>query len=142
VDKISMSANLIDNMAFEMDLNGHRFIMDANESVGGNNLGPRPKPLLLAGLIGCTGMDVVSILKKMKVELDDLNISVEADATTEHPKVYENIKLIYKFRGRDLPMDKLEKAVTLSQDRYCGVTAMLRKATDITHEIIIEDSQN
>jgi len=137
-----MSANLIDNMAFEMDLNGHRFIMDANESVGGNNLGPRPKPLLLAGLIGCTGMDVVSILKKMKVELDDLNISVEADATTEHPKVYENIKLIYKFRGRDLPMDKLEKAVTLSQDRYCGVTAMLRKATDITHEIIIEDSQN
>ncbi|MCK9444501.1 MAG: OsmC family protein [Tissierellaceae bacterium] len=142
MDKISMSANLIDNMAFEMDLNGHRFIMDANESVGGNNLGPRPKPLLLAGLIGCTGMDVVSILKKMKVELDDLNISVEADATTEHPKVYENIKLIYKFRGRDLPMDKLEKAVTLSQDRYCGVTAMLRKATDITHEIIIEDSQN
>lgn len=140
MDKINMSANLIDNMAFEMDLDGHKFIMDANEGVGGNNLGPRPKPLLLAGLIGCTGMDVVSILKKMKVELDDLNISVEADATTEHPKVYENIKLIYKFKGRDLPMDKLEKAVTLSQDRYCGVTAMLRKSTDITHEIIVEDS--
>ncbi|MFA5577471.1 MAG: OsmC family protein [Tissierellaceae bacterium] len=140
MNKVNMSANLMDNMAFEFNLDGHRLVLDANEDVGGSNLGPRPKPLLLAGLIGCTGMDVVSILKKMKVDLDDLNISVEADATTEHPKVYENIKLIYRFRGKDLPMDKLEKAVTLSQDRYCGVTAMLRKATDISHEIIVEDS--
>ena len=137
--KTKIEASLKGNMGFEMDLNGHNFITDAAEKIGGNNLGPRPKQLLLAGLIGCTGIDTMSILKKMKVELEDFKIQVEADNTEEHPKVYENIHLIYKFKGKDLPRKKIEKAVSLSQERYCGVTAMLKKATSVNYDIIIED---
>lgn len=139
MSKSYISAKLKDNMAFEMLLDGHNFITDASEEVGGSNLGPRPKQLLLAGLIGCTGMDVMSILKKMKVELDDLDIKVEADNTTEHPKVYENIHLTYIFKGKNLPEDKINKAVSLSQERYCGVSAMLKKVTAVTYEIVLQD---
>lgn len=141
MSKVSLNGKLIDKMAFEMELDGHSFIMDANEEVGGSDLGPRPKQLLLAGLIGCTGMDVMSILKKMKVELEDLNIKVECDNTTEHPKVYENIEVTYEFKGNNLPEDKIKKAVELSQERYCGVSAMLKKVTNISYKINIENIQ-
>jgi putative redox protein len=134
-----IDAQLTGNMAFEMDLDGHRFITDTSVENGGNNLGPRPKQMLLAGLIGCTGIDVVSILNKMKVDLDDLNIKVEAESSEEHPKVYTSIHLTYIFKGKDLPKEKLERAVSLSQERYCGVSAMLKKAAPVTYEIIIKE---
>jgi len=137
--KTKIHANLKGNMAFEMNLDGHKLITDASEDIGGNNLGPRPKQLLLAGLIGCTGIDVMSILKKMKVQLDDCVIKVEADNTEEHPRVYENIHLTYIFKGKNLSRRSLEKAVSLSQEKYCGVSAMLKKATSITYDIIIEE---
>lgn len=135
--KTELKALKVDDMAFEMDINGHKLVMDANSEVGGKDLGPRPKPLLLAALVGCTGMDVSSILKKMQVDYNKMEVSVEADNTEEHPKVYENIKLIYKFQGKDLPKDKIEKAIELSQERYCGVSAMLGKATTIDYEIVL-----
>lgn len=128
-----------DGMAFEAEVNGHKIIIDADAAVGGRDLGPRPKPMMLLALAGCTGMDVISILGKMRITPSYFNVAVEADMTTEHPKVYENIRIIYEFRGEDLPMDKLEKAVTLSQEKYCGVSAMLVKATSISHEIRILD---
>ncbi len=139
MSKTKLKANLKGNMGFEMDLDGHKFITDASEEIGGNDLGPRPKQLLLVGLIGCTGIDVMSILKKMKVEPDDLNIEVEADNTEEHPKVYENIHLTFNFKGKNLPREKIERAVALSQERYCGVSAMLKKATSVTYDIVIEE---
>jgi putative redox protein len=101
--------------------------------------GPRPKPLLLAGLGGCTGMDVISILRKMRVEPEYFNVVVLAESTNEHPMYYKKIHIEYQFRGKDLPMDKLEKAVNLSQERYCGVSFMLGKASEITSEIKILD---
>ncbi len=125
-------------MAFEATVDGHKIMIDAVEAVGGKDRGPRPKPLLLLSLGGCTGMDVVSILKKMRVEFEGLNIEVEGDLTEEHPKVYQTLTLVYKFKGKDLPLDKLEKAVSLSQERYCGVTAMLNKAAKIDHRIEVE----
>jgi putative redox protein len=137
--KNKVSVNWMEDMAFEANVNDHKIVLDAVEAVGGKNRGPRPKPLALVSLAGCTGMDVVSILKKMRVELDGFNIDVEADLTEEHPKYYNKIKILYKFKGKDLSMEKLEKAVNLSQDRYCGVTAMLSKVADIDYEIIIED---
>ncbi len=139
MSKTKLKANLKGNMGFEMDLDGHNFITDASKKIGGNDLGPRPKQLLLVGLIGCTGIDVMSILKKMKVEPEDLNIEIEADNTEEHPKVYENIHLTFNFKGKNLPRKKIEKAVSLSQKKYCGVSAMLKKATPITYDIIIEE---
>jgi putative redox protein len=120
-----------DTMAFDVEVNGHHFMIDADERVGGKDRGPRPKALTLAGLGGCTGMDVISILKKMRVEPEAFDISVEGELTEEHPKYYHTITVTYTFKGKDLPMDKLEKAVTLSQDRYCGVSAMLGKGCKI-----------
>jgi putative redox protein len=138
MEKIA-NVTLHDKMSFDVEVNNHKFMIDAVEAVGGENRGPRPKPLILASLGGCTGMDVISILRKMRVEPEYFNISVSADSTDEHPKYYHKIHITYTFKGKDLPMDKLEKAVNLSQDRYCGVTAMLEKAAEITHDIKILD---
>lgn len=132
--------NWLKNMSFSADVNGHEIILDASDMVGGNNQGPRPKPLLLAALAGCTGMDVVSILKKMRVKPDDFKVYVEGDLTEEHPKQFSRMHIIYEFKGNDLPMEKLKKAVALSDERYCGVSAMFRKAIEITSEIkVIEN---
>jgi len=128
-----------EDMSFDTNVNGHKIVLDAVEAVGGKDRGPRPKPLLLVALGGCTGMDVVSMLKKMRVEFDYFNIEVEGELTEEHPKYYHTITINYIFKGKDLPMNKLEKAVNLSQDRYCGVTAMLNKVAKIEHKIIIQE---
>lgn len=136
--QVTVDASLVGSMAFQMDLDGHNFITDASKEIGGENLGPRPKKLLLAGLIGCTGIDVVSILKKMKVELESFNLEAKAESSEEHPKVYTEIHLTYRFKGENLPMDKLEKAVSLSQEKYCGVSAMLKKAAPVTYDIVVE----
>ncbi|MDK2978954.1 MAG: putative redox protein [Bacteroidales bacterium] len=135
--KTSLNLNWKKGMAFETELNGHKIVIDADEAVGGNDLGPRPKPLMLLALAGCTGMDVVSILKKMRVELDDFNVEVVANVTDEHPKHYDEMKVIYKFWGKDLPEDKINKAVNLSQERYCGVSFVYRKYIKMSIEIQI-----
>lgn len=127
------------NMAFEATINGHQLIMDADTSVGGQNLGPRPKILLLAGLGGCTGMDVVSILAKMKIVPEKFWMDISAKLSDEHPKVFNHIKLVYYFKGENLEYEKLEKAVNLSKDRYCGVSAMLSKTAEMQIEIKIVD---
>jgi len=106
--------------------------------VGGTDKGPRPKALLLVSLAGCTAMDVISILGKMRVQPEAFRIETDGELTEEHPKYYHKLHLRYVFKGKDLPVDKLEKAVSLSQERYCGVSAMLSKAATITHEIVIE----
>jgi putative redox protein len=124
------------DMAFEAGVSGHTVLMDAREEVGGHDQGPRPKALMMASLAGCTGMDVISILKKMKVEPESLNIRIEGTLTEEHPKKYTAMHVIYEFRG-DLPEDKLHRAVELSQDKYCGVSATLRDAFPVTWEIKI-----
>jgi putative redox protein len=127
------------DMAFEADVNDFKIKLDADEKVGGKNGGPRPKALTLVSLGGCTGMDVVSILSKMRVFPEFFNVEVTGELTEEHPKYYHKIHIVYTFRGKDLPLAKIEKAVNLSQERYCGVSAMLSKAAEVTHEIIIEE---
>ncbi len=125
------------NMKFDAFVSGHHIVMDALPVVGGNDEGARPKELMLAALAGCTGMDVVSILKKMRVEPEYFNIRVEAEMTDEHPKHYTTMHIFYEFKGEGLELEKLQKAVNLSQDQYCGVSASYRKAMEITHEIVI-----
>jgi len=125
-------------MSFEAEVNSFKIKLDADEAVGGKNTGPRPKPLTLVSLGGCTGMDVISILGKMRVVPEYFNVEVTGEHTEEHPKYYDKLHIRYIFKGDDLPMEKLEKAVTLSQERYCGVSEMLRKAATITHEIVVE----
>lgn len=122
-------------MAFESKTGGHTLRMDAGPEVGGQDSGLRPKPLLLSSLAGCTGMDVVSLLAKMRVQISKFNINVAADLTDEHPRYYHRIHVIYSFQGENLDREKVEKAVKLSQDKYCGVSEMLRKAAELTYEI-------
>jgi len=135
--KQEIKINWLENMAFEADINGHKITLDAAEESGGENRGPRPKPLMLVALAGCTGMDVVSILKKMRVEPEGFNVLVEGDLTEDYPKQFTKMHVVYEFKGKNLPMDKLEKAISLSEERYCGVSAMYRKAIEITSEIRI-----
>jgi putative redox protein len=137
--KEQVKVNWLEKMAFSAEVNGHKITLDAAEKVGGEDRGPRPKPLMMTALAGCTGMDVVSILKKMRVEVDDFNVTVEGDLTEEHPKQFSKMHVIYEFKGKDLPMDKLKKAVSLSEERYCGVSATYRQAMEITSEIKISE---
>ncbi|MDP4290674.1 MAG: OsmC family protein [Bacteroidota bacterium] len=123
------------NMKFDSLVSGHHLIMDAAVDGGGEDQGPRPKELMLTALAGCTGMDVVSLLKKMRVEVEKFDLHVEAEVTEEHPKHYTGMHIVYEFTGKDLPLDMLEKAIKLSQEKYCGVSYMYKKAMDITWEI-------
>ena len=111
MSKKVVTAKWLSNMAFDAEFPGHKIILDAGEAVGGEDRGPRPKSLMLAALGGCTGMDVISILKKMRIDVEGLNITVEGDLTEEHPKYFYKMHVIYEFTGKDLPLEKLKKAV-------------------------------
>lgn len=125
-------------MAFDATAGKHTIRIDVDEEKGGEDSGFRPKMLTLASLGGCTGLDVVSILKKMKVEPVDFSIEIDGELSEDVPQIYKNIHLKYIFKGEALPEEKLKKAITLSQEKYCGVTAMLQHAANITWEVINE----
>lgn len=135
--KSNVEVKWIDNTEFEADLDGHKITMDIEKENGGNNKGPKPKPLMMAALAGCTGIDVVSILKKMKVKFVYFNLVIEAEMTESHPKVYEKMHVIYEFKGNELNLEKIQKAVDLSREKYCGVSFMYKKAFELTYEIKI-----
>ena len=130
-----IKCNWNNGMSFESEVNGHNIIIDAEKDFGGNNLGPRPKPLLLLALSGCTGMDVVSLLKKMKVQYDEFYIDVKGILSEEHPKYYKEIQLIYNISGQKVDKNKVDKAIRLSQEKYCGVNFMLGKSSSIIYRI-------
>ncbi len=137
--KKTITVNWKENMAFEARVDDYKIMIDASSDVGGENKGPTPKPLLLVSLGGCTAMDVISIAKKMRQDITGFEVEVRGEIEEEFPKPYSSIHLIYKFRGNNLEKEKLDKAITLSQDRYCGISATLRKAVGITYEIVVED---
>lgn len=127
-------------MKFDTEVNGHHFMMDSSLTNDGEDTGPRPKPLMLAALAGCTGMDVVSLLKKMRQDIEFFNVKVEGDTDDQHPNPFVKMHIIYEFRGKDLDIEKIEKAISLSMERYCGVSAVYRKAqVELSHEIRILD---
>jgi putative redox protein len=111
---------------------GNLLISDGEEP---NQDAYKPKALMLASLAGCSGLDVASLLKKMRAEVDEFTIDVEANLTDEHPKFYDKVKVIYNFFGTEFKKDKIEKSVKLSVDRYCGVMEMFRRFAEISIEI-------
>ncbi len=137
--KHTLRTSWTQEMTFEADSNGHSLIMDAPEEAGGKNRGPRPKHLMLAALAGCTGMDVVGMLKKMRVDFTGFDILIEAEVTEEVPKHYNKMKVIYEFTGKDLPEDKLKKAVELSKEKYCGVSYIYKQVIDMEYDIRIKE---
>lgn len=119
----------------------HWITMDGPEEAGGSNSGTRPKELLLLALGGCTGSDVVNIVKKKRVSLEDFEINISADMSDDHPKVFTKIHLEYVFYGENIPEKDVERAIELSQTKYCSVTKMLEKAMEITHSYRIESKK-
>lgn len=113
----------------------HWVSMDGPSDFQGSDGATRPKELILIGLGGCTGADVASILGKMRENLDRFEIDIDAESANEHPKVFTKIHMIYKFWGENLNKSNLEKAINLSQERYCSVSAMLKKSVEITHSL-------
>lgn len=111
----------------------HWVTMDGPEEFGGSNAGSRPKELLLIALGGCTASDVVNILKKKKADLKDIEINITAEVVDEHPQVYTKIQLEYVLYGENLKTADVERAIELSQTKYCSVTKMLEKAIEISH---------
>lgn len=126
-------------MCFEHEIVNHKILTDTIEPIG-EDRGASPKRLLLASLAGCTGIDVISLLNKMRVEIDDLVMSAEADLSDEHPKVYTEIRFDYYFSGSDLNEEKIRKAVKMSQEKYCGVSAMLRMICPLHYSIHFSNS--
>lgn len=122
-------------MLFESVAPEGSVMIDAAEESGGQGKGLRPKAMMLTSLAGCTAMDVASLLKKMRAEVEDFKIEVEANLTDEHPKFYDKVKVIYRFYDKDFQKDKIEKAVNLSVERYCGVIHMFRQFAEVTTEI-------
>lgn len=141
MEKHSIKTIWKENNTFETDIDGHKMLIDTAVEAGGNDNGPRPKQLMLLAASGCTSMDVVSLLKKMRVAFKDFNVSVDAEMTDEHPITYTEAKITYEFEGENLSesKSKIEKACSLSFNRYCGVIALLKKAIPVTYEVIIKD---
>jgi putative redox protein len=124
------------SMSFKTGINGHDVIIDLDKAGGGNDLGTSPKILMLVSLAGCTGLDVVSILNKMKVKFSDFAINIEAHQTEIDPKIYDEVAITYSIKVKKTDESKVEKAVGLSQDKYCGVSEMFRAFAKLSNKII------
>ncbi len=141
----TVNTNWLGKMVFESRIDEFSFRMDSDEIYGGTHSGPRPKPMLLGLLAGCTGMDILSILQKKRVVLDSFSISVTGEIRDEHPKYYKNIHVRFEFHGKDFEnnpevLTKIQRAVFLSRENYCAITAMIRNSTVLTDEIILKNS--
>lgn len=135
----SVSTVFNNNMAFTANISGHEVVMDTSADDGGEDTGPSPKRLMLASLGGCTGMDIVPMLNKMKVPFSDFSIDIDADVREEYPKIYNRVKITYKIKMAVADKPKLEKAIALSQEKYCSVSAMFRSFAKLETQIIILD---
>ena len=116
----------------------HSVVLDGSEKGGGADSAIHPGELLLVSLSGCTGMDVISILNKMRVDVKEFEVRVDAEAAREHPKVWKKIHLTFHVAGKNIPEDKLKHAIELSQNKYCSVSASLRSSVEITYGYQIE----
>ncbi|WP_010136952.1 OsmC family protein [Ochrovirga pacifica] len=125
---------------FESEGPGGNVLIDGSEEVGGQGKGVRPKALMLSALAGCSGIDIASLFKKMRVAVDTFSIDVEAELTDEHPKYYQKVWVTFNFYGKDLDKKKIEKAVNLSVDKYCGVMEMFRQFAKVETEIVYHEA--
>lgn len=122
-------------MHFSTLVNQHIIHVDKQTIHGGDDLGPRPKPLMLSAIGGCTGMEIISILDKMRLKIEAIEIDVTGELTNEHPKFYKTIHIRFMVKCEADDKIKIEKAIRLAVDKYCGVVAMMRKFAAVTDEI-------
>ena len=135
---MNISVNWVDGMLMVgKSHSGHSITMDGPHEIGGENLGVRPMEMLLLGVAGCTMIDVVSTLKKMRQDLTQCETKVNAERANDHPKVFTDIHIQFILKGKDLDQNKIEKAITLSAEKYCSASIMLGKTASITHDFEI-----
>ena len=135
---MNISVNWVDGMLMVgKSHSGHSITMDGPPEIGGDNLGVRPMEMLLLGVAGCTMIDVVTTLKKMRQELTHCETKVNAERADDHPKVFTDIHIQFLVKGNDLDSKKVEKAITLSAEKYCSASIMLGKTASITHDFEI-----
>jgi putative redox protein len=133
-------ASHVKNLTFKTIVRDHQFFMDTSKVAGGDNEGPTPKELLLAGIIGCAGMDVVSLFKKHKVE-GDLTVTAEAETRKEHPRIFPSIQVVFESNGAQVPAEIFKEAVHLSLTRYCGVTAMVTPTVQVLYSVMLRGEE-
>ena len=137
---MNISVNWVDGMLMVgKSHSGHSITMDGPPEIGGENLGVRPMEMLLLGVAGCTMIDVVTTLKKMRQELTHCETKVNAERADDHPKVFTDIHIQFIIKGKDLDSKKVEKAITLSAEKYCSASIMLGKTASITHDFEIAE---
>lgn len=133
-------ARWVEGMAFMGEAgSGHAVMMDGAPEYGGRNIGIRPMEMLLIGLAGCTGFDVVSILKKGRESVTGCDVEVEAERAATDPKVFTKIHLAYRIAGKGLSQAKAERAVTLSKEKYCSASIMLGATAEMTYSLEVVD---
>jgi putative redox protein len=126
----------VENVSFVGESgSGHSVVMDGAPDAGGRNLGFRPMEMLLLGLGGCSAFDVVMILKRGRERVVDCVVEIDAERAETEPKVFTRIAMRYIVTGHGLDLKKVERAVTLSADKYCSATAIMNKTAQITHTI-------
>jgi putative redox protein len=126
-------------MQFNALINGHSVIMDAPERAAGDDNGPIPKPFVLAALSGCTGMDIVALLRKAEQSIEDLDMKVTGELSKQAPMQYVSIHVQYIVKANASAKEAVLNAVNDSQEKHCGVSSMLKKAIPVTWEIIFND---
>ena len=132
---MNLSVNWVDGMLMVgKSHSGHSITMDGPIEIGGENLGVRPMEMLLLGVAGCTMIDVVTTLKKMRQDLSHCETKISAERANEHPKVFTDIHIQFIVKGKDLDSKKVDKAITLSAEKYCSASIMLGKTAKITHD--------
>jgi putative redox protein len=119
---------------------GHSVVMDGAPEAGGRNAGIRPMEMLLIGLGGCTAFDVVLILERGREEVTSCVVEIEAERAETDPKVFTRVHLIYKISGHNLKLDKVERAVALSAEKYCSASIMFGKTAVMSHEIQLSEA--
>ena len=135
---MNISVNWVDGMLMVgKSHSGHSITMDGPPEIGGDNLGVRPMEMLLLGVAGCTMIDVVTTLKKMRQELTHCETKVNAERADDHPKVFTDIHIQFLVKGNGLDSKKVEKAITLSAEKYCSASIMLGKTASISHDFEI-----
>lgn len=139
--KHEIESQWMGKMQFNALVNGHTIIMDAPERVGGEDQGPIPKPFVLTALSGCTGMDIIALLRKQGKQLTDLNLKVSGEISKQQPIEYVAAHIIYEMKGNAEDEQAALDAVMMSQEKICGVSSMLKKIMPVTWEVIYNEKE-
>ncbi len=131
---MSVRAMLQEGMCFDVETgSGHHLLLDAAEHNGGQDKGPRPMEMLLVALATCSGMDILAILRKKRQDITAYEVRVLGERTEDHPKVFVEIAVEHIFTGHAIRPEAVQRAIELTEERYCGASAMLGKTAKLTH---------